>query len=241
MAVLAAAALLAAGCTSSTQSAPNGHSPSSPAQPTGSGSFGGRTPDGVQLGQLLKQAHPPAGWEQQTGVNPEQDTGPSLQPAAGPQPSDEGCSNVNGSAQALYFTNWWSVSNATLSIQGTQASDALNQSIIDLTIAAYQPAIDAGKTLSMAAHVAASCASFTDSNGGKVTVKSAPGPHIGSQSLYIQATEQTDSGPIVAQVLLAQVGSYVIGVDTNNATSADISQATVESVGSWLAGLVHSS
>jgi hypothetical protein len=238
-AVLAAATLLAGGCTQNSQTAPNGHDTSSASpQGSGSGAFGGRTPDGVQLGQLLTHAQLPAGWVVLSGGgNPEQDSGSSLQPAVGPQPDNDGCSIVNASATALYFTNWWSVSSASLSIQGAGAASG---SIMSVTIAAYQPSADAGKTLSMAAHVAASCPSFTDKTNEKVTVSSGPGPQIGSQSLYIRATEQTSDGPIVAQVLLAQVGSYVVGVDTDNATSDDISQATLDSVGSWLAGLVHS-
>jgi hypothetical protein len=65
-------------------------------------------------------------------------------------------------------------------------------------------------------------------------------PQISSQSLYLSSTVQTsNAGPIVTQVLLARVGSYVIGLNTSTGTSAPISQSTVVQFGSWLAGLVR--
>jgi hypothetical protein len=142
---------------------------------------------------------------------------------------------------ADYFTNWWMVSYASYTIENTGASNPSNTYIMDLTIAAYRPASDAAQTLSMASSLAASCKSFTDSSGNPVTVSAATVPGIGSQNLYLQSsTNVSGAGTDRTQLLLAQVGSYVIGVDTSLATSAAISQATLDSMGTWLAGLARS-
>jgi hypothetical protein len=239
--MLAAAAFVAAGCTQGSQTTPGGPTPSA-TQQSGSGPFGGHTPTGVQLGHLLTHARLPSGWEPLTGAGPpEQDSGQSVHQAFGPTSTNDGCPIVNSSANVLYFTNWWSVSDGTLHVQGQAAAGSIDTPIMDLTIGAYQPAADVAKTLSLASHVAATCASFTDQSGEKVTVSSAPVSHLGSQGLYIRSSEQSSDGPIVAQVVLAQVGGYLVGADTDNATSSDISQATVESMVSWLAGLLQSS
>jgi len=140
------------------------------------------------------------------------------------------------SASAAYFTNWWAVSNATLTVQ--QAQNPGN--IVDLTIAAYQPASDAAQTLSYASGLAGSCKSFTDSSGNSVTVAAQPVPGVGSQSLYLTSTGHTDAGTMVAQVLLAVTGRYVIVVNTDTGTSGPISPATVQQFGSWLAALAKS-
>lgn len=141
---------------------------------------------------------------------------------------------------ASYFTNWWSVSDAGYTIENTGASNPSNADIMNLTIAAYRPAGDAAQTLSMASSVASTCKSFKDSSGNPVTVSSATVPGIGSQDLYLQSTTNVSGETGLTQLLLAQVGSYLIGVDTSTGTSADISQATVDSMGTWLAGLARS-
>jgi hypothetical protein len=168
------------------------------------------------------------------------DSGPSLRQVYGPQPDDDGCLNVNSSAQVLYFTDWWSVSDATLHAQGRQRAGDIDMPIMDLTVAAFRPADDVARTLSKASRVAATCASFTD-HGEKVVVHSALVKHLGSRGLYIESTEKSSDGPIVAQVVLAQVGGYVVGADTNNATSSNISKAAMERMVSWLARQLRSS
>jgi hypothetical protein len=233
--LLTAGVLLVGGCTQGSQTTQTGPTPSASRSGFGSASFGGRTPTGVQLGHLLTHAQLPSGWQPLTGAGPPvQDSGQSLRQVYGPQPSDDGCLIVNSSAVVLYFTDWWSVSDATLHVQGGQAAGDIDMPIMDLTVAAFRPADEVAKTLSKASHVAATCASFND-HGEKVTVSSAPVPRLGSQGLYIKSTEQSNDGPIVAQVALAQVGGYVVGADTDNATSSNISRSTVQRMVSWLA------
>lgn len=142
---------------------------------------------------------------------------------------------------ATYFTNWWSVSDASYVIENTGASNPSNTDIIDLTIAAYRPVTDITQTLSMTSRLEGTCKSFTDSSGNPVTVSLATVPDIGSQNLYLRSTTQVSgAGPSLTQLLLAQVGNYLIGVDTGTATSADISQATLDSMATWLTGLARS-
>lgn len=240
MAILAVVVLAVAGCTQSTQTTQNRHN-TPPPSGSPSGPFAaGSIPTGVQLGHLLAHAQLQGGWTLLVGGGPQEtDTGKALHPAYGPQQANDGCSIMNSSVSVLYFTNWWSVSDASLSIQGPQSPGNIDEPIMDLTAAAFRPAGNTAKTLSMAARLAVTCRSFND-HGSQVTVSSAPVPHLGSQGLYIKSTEQSSDGPIVAQVVLAQVGSYVVGANTNNATSADISQTTLESMVSWLVTLLQS-
>jgi hypothetical protein len=240
-AVLTAAALAVTGCGQAGQS---GHSTPASHQPTASGGpFGGKTPVGTQLGSLLTHAHLPAGWGPVTNAGrPEIDSGSQLGSPSGPQSGEDSCTTLGISVQASDFADWWAVSSASLVVQYNPGSADVSIPIANLTVAAYQPADDAARTLSTVTSLADSCRSFTDSSGDSVTVRSAAIPQISSQSLYLSSTAQTSSaGPIVAQVLLAHVGSYVIGVDTNTATGGNVSQATVEQLSAWLARLVQSS
>jgi hypothetical protein len=236
-ALLLTAALTVSSCTQpgkgSSHSGQGGHrSPS----PSSSGSSAGGVSSGTQLGTMLTRAQLPAGWQLAAGVQPEHDSGPNLNPALGPQSQAHDCSVMDFSASALYFTDWWSVSYAYLTVQETQTPTNL----ANLVVAAYQPASDAVQTLSMATSLAGTCKSFTDSSGNSVTVSAQAVPGIGSQSLYLTSTGQTSAGTIVGQVLLAQTGRYVIGVDTDTGTSGPISEGTIEQLGSWLAGQVPS-
>lgn len=237
--ILVAVTLAVAGCTQSSRTGPGGQPTKSPNQI----SAGSGPPTGTQLAHLLTHARLPAGWAPETGGgDPENDTGSSLEQALGPQPGQDGCNILDSATNATYFTNWWAVSTASLKIADNQAA-SLNLSVTGLTIAAYQPAGNAAKTLSMAAHLAGTCASFTDTDGSRVTVSSAPVPGIGSQALYLKSVEQPEQGSgggvITAQVLLAQVGRYVIAVDNNNSGGALISQPTAESMAARLSRLVR--
>lgn len=231
--VLVPVSLAISGCTQSSTTRQTGNSPPPTGQHTSAANL---PPNGIQLGSLLKRAQLPAGWQQATGTPPELDSGPNLYPVTGPQSQAHDCGVMSFSASADYFTNWWAVSNATLTVQQTQNPG----NIVDLTIAAYQPASDAAQTVSYATNLAGSCRSFTDSSGNSVTVAPQPALGVGSQSLYLTSTGQTDSGTIVAQVLLAATGRYVIVVNTDTGTSGPISQATVDQFGTWLAGLAKS-
>lgn len=232
-AVLAAVSLAISGCTQSSTTGRTGNSPPPTGQHT---SAAGQPPNGTQLGSLLKRAQLPAGWQQATGAPPELDSGPNLNLVTGPQSQAHDCGVISYSPAATYFTNWWATSNATLTVQQTQNPG----NIVDLTIAAYQPASDAAHTVSYATNLARSCRSFTDSIGSRVTIAAQPAPGVGSQSLYLTSTGQTDAGTIVAQVLLAATGRYLIVVNTDTGTSGPISQATVDQFGTWLAGLAKS-
>lgn len=240
--VLLAAALAVTGCTQSgqsTQSSPASHASGQSA--AGSGPFGGKIPVGTQLGSLLTQAKLPAGWTASDSGSPEIDSGSSLDQPLGPPSGQDSCVTLGPAVEALDFISWWAVSKATLIVQSNQNSSSLSPPVMDLTIGAYQPADDAGRALSAATSLAQSCKSFTDSSGDSGTVSSAAAPQIGSQSLYLTSTVQTsNAGPIVSQVLLARVGSYVVGLNTSTGTSAPISQSTVMQLGSWLAALVQS-
>lgn len=233
-AVLVAASLAVSGCTQTTTSGQPRNSPRPTGQATSSAPSGGQTPNGTELGALLKRGQLPAGWVQATGTQPELDSGPNLNPVLGPSSQAHDCSVMSFNSSAAYFTDWWAASNATLTVQESQ--DPGN--VEDLTIAAYQPASDAAQTLSYATSLAGSCKSFTDSSGNSVTVAAQPAPGIGSQSLFLTSTGQTSAGTIVAQVLLAATGRYVIVVNTDTGTSGPISQTTVKQFGTWLAGLV---
>jgi hypothetical protein len=235
--VMLAAALAVAGCGQAGTS-------SSAGQPSSAsvGPFGGKIPVGTQLGSLLTDARLPAGWGPVTDAGrPEIDTGSLPQSPTGPQSGQDSCPTLGLSVQAGSFTQWWRQSQATIIIQNNRAPASLSAPVVDLTIAAYQPAANAARTLSTVAALASSCKSFTDSSGDSVTVTSAAVPQIGTEGLYLSSTVRTsNAGPIVSQVLLAQVGIYVIGVDTNTATGGNVSQATVEQMGTWLASLVSS-
>ena len=62
----------------------------------------------------------------------------------------------------------------------------------------------------------------------------------GEQHPGERAHQVSGAGPSLTQLLLAQVGNYLIGVDTGTATSAPISQATLDSMATWLASLARS-
>jgi len=239
-AVVLAVVFAASGCSQPGQGNHGGH-PS--ASPVSSSSANGKVSVGSQLGSLLTHAQLPAGWAQTTGAIPEQDSGPSLEIVAGPPAGqDTSCETLDSDASALTFVGWWSVSNATLITKSTAPlpSGSLFTPQVNLTIGGYQPASYASQTLSTAASLASHCASFTDNQGDSVTVSTGTVPQISGQSFYLTSTSQTSSGPIVAQVLLAEVGNYLIGVDTNTALDGTVSQATVEQLGAWLAKLVQS-
>jgi hypothetical protein len=235
-AALAAVSLAVTGCSQSTTTGQPGTSAPATGQHTSAGSGGGQTPNGTQLGSLLKKAQLPAGWQQATGTQPELDSGPNLNPVLGPGSQAHDCSVMSFTSSAAYFTDWWAASNATLTVQESQNPG----NIVDLTIAAYQPASDAAQTLAMATSLAGSCKSFTDASGNSVTVAAQSAPGIGSQSLYLTSTGQTAAGTMVGQLLLASTGRYVIVVNTNSVTSGPIGQATVEQLGMWLAGVAKS-
>jgi hypothetical protein len=234
-AVLVAVIVAVSGCSQSPH-------PSSTSQPSGStsassGAASGETPDGTQLGSLLSQARLPAGWALITGGVPKQNSGPYLRTVLGPQHHLDNCNVMTFAPSAYDFTNWWSVSDASLSIEAP--ADA-NVPTMDVVVAAYQPASDAARTLSMATSLAAGCKSFTDLTGNSTTVSAQTVPGIGSQCLYLVSTAQTKAGTLVGQVLLAATGRYVVGVDTSTGTSAPVSQATMEQFGTWLVGVVNS-
>jgi hypothetical protein len=237
-AVVLAVVFAVTGCSQPGQRSQSGPT----ASPASSSSAGGKVSVGSQLGSLLTHAQLPAGWEQATGAIPEQDSGPSLEIVAGPPAGqDTSCETLDSDANALTFVGWWSVSNATLIVKSTAPpGSALFSPQAVLTVGGYQPADYASRTLSTAASLASHCPSFTDSQGDSVTVSTGTVPQISSQSFYLTSTSQTASGPIVAQVLLAEVGNYLIGVDTNTALDGTVSQATVEQLGAWLAKLVPS-
>jgi hypothetical protein len=237
---VAAVALVIGGCTQNSSTGNN--PPTASPHPSGSGSAGGQPPTGTQLGSLLTHAKLPAGWGPvQGGASAEDDNGDFVQSPSGPQSQPHGCSIMGSAMVATYFTDWWSVSYASYTIQNTAGSNASNAAIMDLTIAAYRPASDIAQTLSMASSLEGGCKSFTDSSGNPVTVSLATVPGIGSQNLYLRSTTQVSgAGPSVTQLLLAPVGNFLIGVDTGTATSAPISQATIDSMGTWLAGLARS-
>jgi hypothetical protein len=237
---VAAVALVAGGCTQN--SGTTNHSPSASPRPSGSGSSGAQPPTGTQLGSLLTHAKLPAGWGPvQGGAIPEDDSGAYVHSPLGPQGQAHGCSIVSSGMTASYFTNWWSVSYAGYVIENTGASNPSNTDIMTLTIAAYRPLSDAAQTLSMASSLAGTCKSFKDSSGNPVTVSSATVSGIGSQNLYLRSTTNVaGAGISFTQLLLAQVGSYLIGVDTGTADSAAISQATIDSMGTWLVSLANS-
>jgi hypothetical protein len=244
--ILVAAALAVSGCgqaAQSTHSSPASHGSAQPSQSAaGSSPFGGKIPVGTQLGSLLTHARLPAGWGAGAdGNSPEVDSGSSLDHPLGPPSGQDSCATLGPAVEALDFIGWWAVSKATLIVQNNQNSGGLSPPIMDLTIGAYQPSGNAGRTLSAVTSLAGGCKSFTDSSGDSGTVSSAAIPQIGSQSVYLTSTVQTsNAGPIVSQVLLAQVGSYVVGLNTSTGTSAPISESTVVQFGSWLAGLVQS-
>jgi hypothetical protein len=199
------------------------------------------TPDGTQLGSLLDRARLPAGWvvfRAQEGGGPESNSGPQLDPAVGPSGSDDSCNDAFGFlASPGDVIGWWSVSNAVLSVQTRTAAGAPVAALAFLYIAAYQPAGDAARTLSMVTSLAARCRSFTASFGpATVSVRAVAG--IGSQGLLLTWTAQTAGGTDTAQDLLAATGRYVIGVNTSSAGDDMASQATVEQFGRWLARLV---
>lgn len=195
-----------------------------------------QVPDGTHLGSLLTRTQLPAGWQQVTGIQPEEDSGSGLLPPASPGGQLHNCSAISFAGLATDFTGWWSVSYAVLIVQQSQNTG----NIVNLTIAAYQPASEAAQTVSTATSLAGSCKSFTDSNGNRITVSAQPAPGIGTQSLYLTATGQTDTGTIVGQVLLAQTGHFVVGVDTNTGTSGPVGQAMIDQLGMWLVGVAAS-
>jgi hypothetical protein len=231
-AVLAGVSLAVAGCGQSTKSGPHVQPTG---QPSSSGTASGRAPNGTELGSLLTRARLPAGWQELTGVEPEHDSGPNLNLVVGPKPQTDTCNVMDFAASATYFTNWWSVSYASLAVAEPGIA---NEPIMTLTVAAYQPANDAARTVQLATSLAPTCKSFTDAAGNPVAVSAQTVPGIGSENLYLNSTGQTSAGPLVGQVLLAQTGSYVIGVDTDTGSSGPVSQATVEQFGTWLVNLV---
>jgi hypothetical protein len=238
-AVLLAGAVAVSGCSPAGQSSGSGHSPS----PAGSSSSAGKVSAGTQLGSLLTGAQLPAGWSQDTGAgDPETDSGSSLDQIAGPPSGqDTSCESLDSATSALLFVDWWSVSNATLILQGTPQNGSLLTPQLTLTIGGYKPADYASRTLSTATSLASGCGSFTSSLGNSVTVTSSTStvPQIGSASVYLASTTQMSSGPDLTQVLLAQVGNYVIGVDTSSALDGTVSEATVDQFGQLLARLVQ--
>lgn len=239
-AIMLTVVFAASGCSQPGQGSHSGHTSASP---VGSSSAAGKVSAGSQLGSLLTHAQLPAGWAQATGVTPEQDSGPSLEIAAGPPAGqDTSCETLDSDASALTFVDWWSVSHASLIAKSTapQGNGSLFTPQVNLTVGGYQPAADASRTLSTAASLAGHCASFTDNQGDSVAVSTGTVPQISGQSFFLTSTSQTATGPVVTQVLLAEVGNYLIGVDTSTALDGTVSQATVEQLGAWLAKLVQS-
>lgn len=90
--------------------------------------------------------------------------------------------------------------------------------------------------MSTVTSLAHKCRSFSDTAGDSDNVTTGTIAQIGSQDLYLTSTAHTPSGPVVSQMLLARVGSYLIGVDTKD----NVSRAAVGQLGSALASAVPS-
>jgi hypothetical protein len=232
-AVLLAVVLAASGCSQPGAGGRRGPSPASP------GSSAGKVPTGTQLGSLLMDAQLPSGW-QQAAIDTEQDSGPvNYQVPSGPPATT--CDTLDSATNSLELIGWWSVSDAALIITSTTPPPVLAFTPqMNLTVGGYLPGDYISRTLSLAASLAGRCGSFTNNQGDSNTITTGTVPQISGHSFYMNSTSQTPNGPIADQVLVAQVGNYLIGVDTNSALDGAVSQATLEQMGAWLARLVRS-
>jgi hypothetical protein len=189
-------------------------------------------------GRLLKGVALPAGWitapDLGVGVN-ETDSGSLILPEPAGPPSGGGrCTLLGPGVSALEFINWWDVSDAALNVE-----DAVDGQEATLMVGGFQPANDAGKVMPAVASLAGKCRSFRDGQGGRDSVTTgamAQAAQIGSQNLYLVSKAHTPSGTVESQVLFARVGSYLIGVDTDD----NVSRAVVKQLGTALASAVPS-
>lgn len=237
--VLTVVALAVTGCGGAAPSqAGSGHAGSARATSTARpGAPAAHIPTGAQLGHLLLSAHPPAGWRpDNAAAHNEQNTGPFLQPANGPQPGQYKCTAVGSGTLAMDFMAWWNKSEASITLQ-YPADPGPPQ--VDLTLGAFEPGY-AAKTIDMTAALASRCRSFKDKYmyNYRNTTSTTVLPHLGNQNLYVQSVAHTPHGKITDRILLVRVGNDLVGVDTNNAGGGNVRPATVKGFAGWLMHLL---
>jgi hypothetical protein len=231
---------MAAGCGSG--GGPAAH-PSSSATTSASPHPGGSLsviPTGPQLARVLGDARPPSGWSHAQGKGGGQaNSGPVNKPPYGPGRSEYICSALDSAVQAYTLISWWSSSQASMIL--TYPSEPANLPQVDLDIGAYQPGY-AAKTITGLSTLIGRCRSFHDKfgSGALTTTSMRTIPRLGDQNVFLTSVENSSGGKITAQVLLARVGNYIAGVDTNTADDGNVRPATVQGFAGWLIQLLQS-